>query len=282
MSIRRISLECYSGSLVECSAALPDPAQHLRLRDGARRDPDRRAGREALETNWVKLELIGDPRCSTPMSSSWWPPTSGAQRICRAALLQRGPVDLPESWPMSVAPRSMPRVADRVGARHRQSGGDRADLPAQPGAGGARCRDRYRVRRGAGDAARLRRGPGRHRDRQTARPIRMAAAMQAGVEAGRFARLAGRIPKRTFAEPSSPNWGSGDAARRRRSGLQQFSICPSTAANRRSWTDRAADYDARDHRPGDRIYQGKDLLQLGQRRVGDVDYILVFDRERSA
>ena len=30
------------------------------LRHGARRDPARRAGREALDTNWVKLELIGD------------------------------------------------------------------------------------------------------------------------------------------------------------------------------------------------------------------------------
>ena len=38
-------------------------------------------------------------------------------------------------------------------------------------------------------------------------PRRMAAAMRAGVEAGRGARLAGRIPKRTHAEPSSPQLG---------------------------------------------------------------------------
>ena len=38
-------------------------------------------------------------------------------------------------------------------------------------------------------------------------PRRMAAAMRAGVEAGRGARLAGRIPKRTLAEPSSPRLG---------------------------------------------------------------------------
>ena len=38
-------------------------------------------------------------------------------------------------------------------------------------------------------------------------PVKMAAAMRAGVEGGRLARLAGRIPKRQHAEPSSPQFG---------------------------------------------------------------------------
>jgi thiazole synthase len=38
-------------------------------------------------------------------------------------------------------------------------------------------------------------------------PRRMAAAMRAAVEAGRLARLAGRVPKRSHAEPSSPQLG---------------------------------------------------------------------------
>src|SRR5579871_6262599 len=38
-------------------------------------------------------------------------------------------------------------------------------------------------------------------------PVKMAAAMKAAVVAGRLARLAGRIPKKTFAEPSSPQLG---------------------------------------------------------------------------
>ena len=38
-------------------------------------------------------------------------------------------------------------------------------------------------------------------------PLRMAAAMRAAVEGGRLARLAGRIPKRSMAEPSSPQLG---------------------------------------------------------------------------
>jgi thiazole synthase len=38
-------------------------------------------------------------------------------------------------------------------------------------------------------------------------PMRMSLAMRNAVEAGRGARLAGRIPKRTQAEPSSPQLG---------------------------------------------------------------------------
>src|SRR5947209_14980633 len=38
-------------------------------------------------------------------------------------------------------------------------------------------------------------------------PRRMAAAMRHAVEAGRLARTAGRIPRRNFAEPSSPQLG---------------------------------------------------------------------------
>ena len=38
-------------------------------------------------------------------------------------------------------------------------------------------------------------------------PIVMAKGMRAAVEAGRLARLAGRIPKLAHAEPSSPQFG---------------------------------------------------------------------------
>jgi thiazole synthase len=46
-------------------------------------------------------------------------------------------------------------------------------------------------------------------------PVRMAAAMRHAVEAGRLARLAGRIPKRHYAQASSPWEGlsSGSASR---------------------------------------------------------------------
>ena len=38
-------------------------------------------------------------------------------------------------------------------------------------------------------------------------PVRMARAMKAGVEAGRLAHLAGRMPRRMGADPSSPLTG---------------------------------------------------------------------------
>jgi thiazole synthase len=38
-------------------------------------------------------------------------------------------------------------------------------------------------------------------------PVKMANSMRAAVEAGRLARLAGRIPKLAHAEPSSPQFG---------------------------------------------------------------------------
>jgi thiazole synthase len=38
-------------------------------------------------------------------------------------------------------------------------------------------------------------------------PVMMAGSMRAAVEAGRLSRLAGRIAKRSHAEPSSPQFG---------------------------------------------------------------------------
>ena len=38
-------------------------------------------------------------------------------------------------------------------------------------------------------------------------PVRMAAAMKLAVEAGRLAWLAGRMPKKAYADPSSPLTG---------------------------------------------------------------------------
>ena len=41
-------------------------------------------------------------------------------------------------------------------------------------------------------------------------PVTMARAIRAGVEGGRLARLAGRIPRRTHAQASSPMDGLAD------------------------------------------------------------------------
>jgi thiazole synthase len=38
-------------------------------------------------------------------------------------------------------------------------------------------------------------------------PVKMAAAMKLAVEAGRLSWLAGRMPKKAYADPSSPLTG---------------------------------------------------------------------------
>ncbi|MBI3447065.1 MAG: thiazole synthase, partial [Magnetospirillum sp.] len=38
-------------------------------------------------------------------------------------------------------------------------------------------------------------------------PVRMARAMKLAIEAGRLSYLAGRMPKKSYADPSSPTSG---------------------------------------------------------------------------
>ena len=138
-SIRRISLEGYAESLVDVLGGkyrlLPNTAGCVTARDAIL---TAELAREALETNWVKLELI----CS------------------------RSPV--PVVLDAGIGTASDAAFAMELGC----------------------------------DAVMVDTAIAQSRD-----PRRMAAAMRAAVEAGRLARLAGRIPKRRFAEPSSPQLG---------------------------------------------------------------------------
>ena len=108
MSIRRISLEGYAESLVDLLGGryrlLPNTAGCVTARDAIL---TAELAREALETDWVKLELIGDRETLYPDVEQLVPRgrRAGAQGLHRAALLQRGPGRLPASSPMSAAPR---------------------------------------------------------------------------------------------------------------------------------------------------------------------------------
>ena len=107
-SIRRISLEGYAESLVDLLGdryrLLPNTAGCVTARDAIL---TAELAREALETNWVKLELIGDretalPRCR---AAGAMPPTSWcatASSCCPIATTIRCPA---RSSPMSAAPR---------------------------------------------------------------------------------------------------------------------------------------------------------------------------------
>jgi thiazole synthase len=166
-------------------------------------------GREALGTDWVKLELIGDTETLYP----------DVELLLRATeeLVGKGFVVLPYC------------TDDPVVCRKLADAGAAAVMPlGAPIGTGLGIINAYAIERicanspvpvildagigTASDAARamelgcagvlLNTAVAKARD-----PARMAQAMALAVQAGRAARLAGRIPVRTQAEPSSPQLG---------------------------------------------------------------------------
>ena len=171
-SIRRISLAGDDESLVDL---IPKHIHFLPNTAGCQTAKDAiltaELAREALETNWIKLEVIGDRELLYPDTEELDPRDRGAGRegLHRAALLHRGPGGLPQARRCRRRRRDAARRADRLRARHLQSASHRADLRALAGAGRARCRHRHRLRRGARDGARLLGRAAQHRGVEGAR-----------------------------------------------------------------------------------------------------------------
>ena len=209
-SIRRISLEGYSGSLVELLGdrykILPNTAGCVTARDAIL---TAELAREALDTNWVKLELIGDRELLYP----------DVEQLVHAAdeLVRKGFTVLPYC---NEDPVSCQKLAD-VGCAAVMPLGSligsgmgianpaaielickRSTVPVVLDAGIGTASDAAQAMELGCDAVMIDTAIAKSHD-----PVRMAAAMKAGVEGGRLARLAGRIPERTFAEPSSPQLG---------------------------------------------------------------------------
>lgn len=165
-----------------------------------------RLGREALETNWVKLEVIGDERTLLP----------DPIELLEAAeqLVGEGFVVLPYT------------NDDPIVARRLADAGCAAVMPlGSPIGSGMGIRNPYNlaiIRETVEVPVILDAGIGTASDAATAMelgcdgvllasavtraqdPALMAEAMRKAVEAGRLARLAGRIPRRLYAEASSP------------------------------------------------------------------------------
>lgn len=209
VAVRRISLAGYAESLLDVLAGrvlLPNTAGCTTVRDAVL---TAELGREALGTDWVKLELIGDSETLYP----------DVEQLLRATeeLVAKGFVVLPYC------------TDDPVVCRKLADAGAAAVMPlGAPIGTGLGVVNPYMIERicvtsavpvildagigTASDAARamelgcagvlLNTAVARARD-----PMRMAAAMAAAVRAGRDAHLAGRIPVRTQAEPSSPQLG---------------------------------------------------------------------------
>jgi thiazole synthase len=209
-SIRRISLAGEEESLVDL---LPDNMHFLPNTAGCQTAKDAvltaELAREALATNWIKLEVIGDRELLYP----------DVEELVRATetLVGRGFVVLPYC---NEDPVSCRKLAD-VGAAAVMPLGAligsglgicnphliellcaRSPVPVVLDAGIGTASDAALAMEIGCAAVLLNTAVSKATD-----PVKMAAAMRAGVEGGRLARLAGRIPRRAHAEPSSPQFG---------------------------------------------------------------------------
>jgi len=209
VALRRISLERYAGSLVDLLdgfTLLPNTAGCATVKDAVL---TAQLGREALETTWVKLELIGDRETLYP----------DIELLLRATeeLVKDGFTVLPYCTDDPVICR---KLADAGAAAVMQLGSPigsglgivnpyalericaTSSVPVILDAGIGTASDAARAMELGCDGVLLNTAVAKAHD-----PPRMAAAMRAAVLAGREAKLAGRIPKRTQAEPSSPQLG---------------------------------------------------------------------------
>ncbi|MBV9859523.1 MAG: thiazole synthase [Alphaproteobacteria bacterium] len=210
VSIRRISLEGYAGSLVDLLGGryrlLPNTAGCVTARDAIL---TAELAREALETDWLKLELIGDRETLYP----------DVEQLVHAAdeLVRKGFTVLPYC---NDDPVTCQKLADVGCAAVMPLGSligsgmgianpaaielicSRSPVPVVLDAGIGTASDATLAMELGCDAVLVNTAVSKSHD-----PRRMAAAMRGAVEAGRLARLAGRIPKRRFAEPSSPQLG---------------------------------------------------------------------------
>ncbi len=214
VAIRRISLDGYSESLVDVLARaaggrinlLPNTAGCLTAREAVL---TAQLSREALDTPWIKLEVIGDRDLLYP----------DVEELLRATeeLVNDGFVVLPYCNDDPVTCRKLADLGAAavmpLGAYIGSGQGirnphaieticARSPVPVVLDAGIGTASDAALALELGCAAVLLNTAVSKARD-----PVRMAAAMRDAVAAGRSARLAGRMPVRDFAEPSSPQLG---------------------------------------------------------------------------
>jgi thiazole synthase len=183
--------------------ALPNTAGCYTARDAVR---TAKLAREAFETDWVKLEVIGDDRTLFP----------DAVQLLEAAetLVDDGFTVLPytnddpilarrleEAGCVAVMPLGSP-IGSGMGIRNPyniQIIAERSGVPVVLDAGIGTASDAALAMELGCDAVMVASSIARAED-----PTGMAGAMRAAVEAGWAARQAGRIPRRLHAEASTP------------------------------------------------------------------------------
>jgi thiazole synthase len=186
--------------------ALPNTAGCYTARDAVR---TARLAREAFETEWIKLEVIGDDRTLFP----------DAVELIDAAqtLVAEGFTVLPytnddpilsrrleEVGCAAVMPLGSP-IGSGMGIRNPynlQIIVDRANVPVILDAGIGTASDAALAMELGCDGVLLSSSVARAED-----PVAMAGAMRRAVEAGHAARRAGRIPRKLHARASTPDEG---------------------------------------------------------------------------
>lgn len=210
VAIRRISLDGYSESLVDViggrAGLLPNTAGCLTAKEAVL---TAQLAREALGVDWIKLEVIGDRELLYP----------DVEELLRATeeLVADGFTVLPYCNDDPVTCRKladlgaaavMPLgafIGSGLGIRNPHAIETicaRSPVPVVLDAGIGTASDAALAMELGCAAVLLNTAVSKARD-----PVRMAAAMRDAVAAGRSARLAGRMPKRAFAEASSPQLG---------------------------------------------------------------------------
>jgi thiazole synthase len=210
VSIRRISLEGYAESMVDMLGSdyvlLPNTAGCSTAREAVL---TAKLAREALQTNWIKLEVIGDRETLHPDVIELLRATEelvadgftvlpycnddpvSCRKLADAGAAAVMPLGSPIGSGMGI---SNPHAIELICAR--------SSVPVILDAGIGTASDATLALELGCSAVLLNTAVAKARD-----PRRMAAAMRSAVEAGLAAREAGRIPKRTYAEPSSPQLG---------------------------------------------------------------------------
>ncbi|MEU3046558.1 MULTISPECIES: thiazole synthase [unclassified Streptomyces] len=173
-----------------------------------------RLAREALGTDWIKLEVVADERTLLP---------DGGELLDAAeTLVDDGFTVLPytnddpvlarrlqEAGCAAVMPLGSP-IGSGLGIRNPHNFRlivEQARVPVILDAGAGTASDAALAMELGCDAVMLASAVTRAQE-----PVLMAEAMRHAVEAGRLARRAGRIPRRHFAEASSPVEGRADLA----------------------------------------------------------------------
>ena len=213
VALRRVDPQ-QRGSIVDVLAeagvdVLPNTAGCYTARDAI---TTAQLAREAFETDWVKLEVIGDDRTLLP---------DAVELLAAAeALVADGFVVLPYTTDDPILARRLEDVGcaavmplgspigSGMGIRNPYNVAiirERTALPVVLDAGVGTASDAALAMELGCDAVLCASAISRAHD-----PVAMARAIRAGVEGGRLARRAGRIPRRLYAEASTPDAGLPD------------------------------------------------------------------------